>query len=196
MRMLIALSVTVGVSLSSNAYSDDSPLSVSDEGFAYQATPRTDLPASNRLTGTVARLIPLYYWTKIVGDERALQYMRTVAKFPVRHLWSVRCATTPDPANTDVKYETEYGKEEDIFVGQDGSVNPDKWKDLLDKLQSEISTNRENGRPATFDWRTQSMKMALKDCRYSVVVKDDGGRILRCADIGSPCRVSVTLGGQ
>jgi len=192
MRMPIFFLVIVVISLSSNAFSDDSLLSVSDEGFAYHATPRTDLPASDRLTGKVTRQIPLYFWTKVVGDEQALQYMRTVAKLPVRHLWSVRCATTPDAANADVNYETE----EDIFVGHDGSVNAGKWEDLLDKLQSEISSNRENGRPATFDWRTQSMKMALKNCRYSVVVEDDRGRVLRCTDIGSACRVSITLGGQ
>lgn len=170
--------------VANTARSDESPFFVIDYGLTYESFVTQDPPDGKRLRSPIKRRKPLYFWTRIAGDQRALEVLRRVGEVPIRHRWYVRC--TLSSAEESIKQES------DIFVGG-AKADPAQWEALLAKLQSEIALNSQHGKRPIFDWRTQSEKEYVPSCNYQILIVDRDDQPLRCEKLGGQCELKFRV---
>lgn len=165
------------------AFAGESVFVVLDQGFSYDVGALSDLPQDKRLRAPIKRKVPLFFWTVIGGDERAIAELRAAGQFKIRHRWSVNCLGD--------RYHGEK-TERALFVGGK-RVDESKFDELVGLLESEIALNKQSSRGAKFDWRTRSEKQYVPACSYVVQVVDDHDEVLFCEKLGGPCRFDFNV---
>lgn len=113
----------------------------------------------------------IYLWTKLQGEEEALEYLKSRGKLPIRHQWYVYLG--PDPRFEETMEPIDAIK---LTVG---------GKDVLQKLNWQL---QEKGH---FEWRTWSTKRNTRPGWWKVrVVYSDGEPVL-CEE--GPCEYFIEI---
>jgi hypothetical protein len=158
MRAIVVFTLIVSFSFAANADAQFNSLSVVDYGIAKDAQSHVDLPKSQRLKSPIPKIKPVVLWTRLTGDQSALDALRSLGQFPIYHHWTSTCSSSD---NQDKK----------VSVQGDGIDTLAGFQQFIHDMQIEIVERKRRGLRPYFDWRTISKVDAVVGCTYEISVE-------------------------
>ncbi len=141
--------------------------------------------AGNREVGASLHSVksgqPLYFWTRIVGDESTLAQMEQEGRLPLRHVWYRVVGGMTVKEGTSAPDDERGLAIDDIALSQTSG-------DVVAALRRELDL-----RDGWFDWRTWSMKEAPRAGYWYVKVTDNKAQPLGCGEARDGCRILIQV---